>query len=124
MSSLLKSTVLSLGLVAGVAASAHAQSVSALPPTSSAPAPAATTTPYSSAKIVPNPGGNSTWQEEHYTPQADYNANPWQHPYSTSVGPKPGSHSSGGEENYKATDADKDRTRHPYTATDVGPRPH
>jgi hypothetical protein len=33
MSSLLKTTILGLGLFAGVAATAHAQSVSALPPT-------------------------------------------------------------------------------------------
>jgi hypothetical protein len=74
MSSLLKSTVLGLGLLAGVAATAHAQSVSALPPTSPATAPTATaptataptaTAPaYSSAKIYPDPGGSANWQHQ------------------------------------------------------------
>jgi hypothetical protein len=121
MSSLLKSAVLGLGLLAGAAATVHAQSVSALPPTSPPTAGAPAT---SSAKIVPNPGGGSSWQEERYQPGPNYGADTSQHPYSTSIGPTPGSYSSGGEENYKATAADQDPSRHPYTATGVGPRPH
>jgi hypothetical protein len=97
MSSLLKSTVLSLGVLAGTAAVALAQSVSALPPSG----PATVSTP-----------SNSNNQ-----------ADKWQHPYSTSVGPQPGSSSAGKDEHYEATDADKEPSRHPYTST-LGPRPH
>ena len=123
MTSLLKSALLSLGVLAGGVAVAQAQSVTALPPSSPATAPTAVTPQYSSAKILPNPGGGSTWQEEHHQSSAGYDADATQHPYSTSIGPKPGSHSSGGEENYKATDADNNPARHPYTAN-MGPRPH
>jgi hypothetical protein len=123
MSSLVKSTILSLGLLAGVAAVAHAQSVSSLPPSGS-PAAATGAPVYSSTtKIFPNPGGGSSWQEEHYQAAPGYTADPAQHPYSTSIGPKPGAHSSGAEENYKATDADNAPARHPYTSS-MGPRPH
>ncbi len=98
MSSLLKSTVLSLGVLAGTAAVALAQSVSALPPSNPATAGAAST-PSSSP----------------------YAADKWQHPYSTSVGPAPGSHSSGKDEHYQATEDDKAPSRHPYTAN-FGPK--
>src|SRR5439155_19029774 len=57
MSSLLKSTVLGLALLAGTTAAAYAQSVSALPPTSPATAPTAATPTYSASKILPYPGG-------------------------------------------------------------------
>jgi hypothetical protein len=100
MSSLLKSTVLSLGVLAGTAAVALAQSVSALPPSNPATAAAPST-----SSSVP------------------YAADKWQHPYSTSVGPQPGSHSSGTDQHYESTDADNDPSRHPYTGN-VGPRPH
>ena len=124
MSSLLKKTFLSLGLLAGVAATAHAQSVSSLPPSGSGAAPAPAAPAYSSTtKILPNPGGGSSWREEHYQTAPNYSADSSQHPYSTSIGPKPGSHSSGGEENYHATDADNAPGRHPYTSN-MGPRPH
>jgi len=123
MSSVFKSTVLGFGLLVGAAATAHAQSVSALPPNGTAAAPAATTSPYSSTKIVPNPGVGSTWQEERYQPAAGYEADKSQHPYSTSIGPQPGSHSSGRDQHYPATDADNEPSRHPYTAG-MGPKPN
>jgi hypothetical protein len=123
MPSLFKATVLGFGLLAGVAATAQAQSVSALPPTSPPTGQTSTTPPFSSTQsIYPKPGGSQVWQEEHYQPKADYDADKAQHPYSTSIGPKPGAHSSGGEEGYKATDDDKAPGRHPYTAN-VGPKP-
>jgi hypothetical protein len=100
MSSLLKSTVLSLGVLAGTAAVALAQSVSALPPSNPA------TTPTASAPSSSN-----------------YEADKWQHPYSSSVSPQPGSSSAGKDEHYEATDADKDPSRHPYTSN-LGPRAH
>ena len=100
MSSLLKSTVLSLGVLAGTAVVGHAQSVTSLPPSSPATAPAVAT-PSSST----------------------YGADKWQHPYSTSVGPQPGSSSAGKAEHYEATEADQDPSRHPYTSK-LGPRAH
>ena len=100
MSSLLKSTVLSLGVLAGTAAVALAQSVSALPPSSPTTAP-----------TVSTPSSSNSEGDK------------WQHPYSTSVGPQPGSHNSGKDEHYEANDGDKDPSRHPYTST-LGPRPH
>jgi hypothetical protein len=98
MSSLLKSTVLSLGVLAGTAAVALAQSISALPPSGPATAPTVST---------PSNSNN----------QADK----WQHPYSTSVGPQPGSHSSGKDEPYRATEGDNAPSSHPYTAP-LGPK--
>jgi hypothetical protein len=98
MSSLIKSTVLSLGVLAGTAAVALAQSVSALPPSGPATAPTVST---------PSNSNN----------QADK----WQHPYSTSVGPQPGSHSSGKDEHYQATEGDNAPSSHPYTIP-LGPK--
>lgn len=124
MPSLFKTTVLSLGLLAGVVATAQAQSVSALPPTSSATGQTAATPPFSSSQsFYPKPGGNQVWQEEHYQPTAGYDTDRGQHPYSTSIGPKPGSHSSGQDEHYQSTDEDAAPARHPYTAPGAGPRP-
>jgi len=120
MSSLLKSAVLSLGVLAGTAAVALAQSVSSLPPSSPATAPTVATPP-SSAKIFPNPGGNTTWQEEHAQPAVGYEAERSQHPYSPSIGPQPGSHSSGKDVHYEATDGDNAPSRHPYTSN-LGPK--
>ena len=100
MSSLLKSTVLSLGILAGTSAVTLAQSVSALPPSN--PATAATASTPSNS---------------------NYQADKWQHPYSPSVGPQPGSHNSGKDEHYESTAADKEPSRHPYTGN-LGPRPH
>ena len=51
MQSFVKSMVLSVGLLAGTLATAQAQSVANLPPTSYVPAPTATTPAASSAKI-------------------------------------------------------------------------
>ena len=80
--SLLKSMVLGAGLLAGVSATAYAQSVSTVPPTSPATAPTATTAPAAStAKIYPNPGANGSWQEEHYKATETDN-DPARQPYS------------------------------------------
>jgi hypothetical protein len=82
MRSLLKSTVMGVGLLAAVTVTANAQSVSALPPTSPETAPTATTMPPVSAdKITPNPGNNAAWQEQHYTATPP-NDDPATHPYS------------------------------------------
>jgi hypothetical protein len=81
MRSLLKSTVMGVGLLAAVTVTANAQSVSALPPTSPETAPTATMPPVSSEKISPNPGNNAAWQEQHYT-AAPADDDPARHPYS------------------------------------------
>ena len=127
MSSLLKSTALSLGLLAGIPAVAQAQSVSSLPPqsgdtsgvTPAPPPPVTSSTPL----VAPKPGSGATWQEDHYQPAPNYDADNTRHPYSTPIGPKPGSYSSGPEEHYKATDQDALPGRHPYTMPGVGPKP-
>jgi hypothetical protein len=125
MSSLLKSTILGMGLLAGVAATAYAQSVSNLPPTNPVTtAPNATAPVYSSTQPVgPNAGANSSW-EHHYSPAAGYEADKSQHPYSTSIGPQPGSHSSGQDVRYQASDKDSDPARHPYSTNGFGPKPN
>jgi hypothetical protein len=120
MPSFLKSAVLSLGVLAGTTLVALAQSVSSLPPSGPATAPTAATPP-SSAKIFPNPGSNTTWQEEHAQPTVGYEADRSQHPYSPSIGPQPGSHSSGKDVHYEATDGDNAPSRHPYTSN-LGPK--
>ena len=74
MPSLLKSTVLGFVFLAGVAATAHAQSVSALPPATSTPTVAAP--PYSATKIRPSPGGSQVWQQEPNQPSAAYRLYP------------------------------------------------
>ncbi len=80
MHSLFKSTALAAGLVAAVTATAYAQSVSALPPTSSETATTATMPPVSSAKIIPSPGNETVTQQEHYTAVPSDN-DPARHPY-------------------------------------------
>jgi hypothetical protein len=125
MSSLLKSTALGLGLLAGVAATAGAQSVSSLPPAGGATAPTAPPAVTSSTQsVLPNPGGQTLFEEGHYQVPADWDSNKNYHPYSTSIGPKPGSHSSGQDEHYQATEEDNTPARRPYTSTGTGPRPN
>jgi hypothetical protein len=124
MPSLFKSAILGLGLLAGVGATAHAQSVSALPPTSPAAGKIVTPPPSPTTQsFFPKPGGNQAWEEQHYQPSAGYDADAAQHPYSTSIGPKPGAHSSGQDVHYQATDEDAAPSRHPYTAPGTGPKP-
>ena len=89
MNSLLKSTVLGVGLLAGIAATAQAQSISALPPNSPPAAPAAATPPASSAKIYPSPGNAAAWGEPHYQP-TEADKDPARHPYTMPhFGPAP-----------------------------------
>jgi hypothetical protein len=121
MSSLLKSAVLSVGLLAGGAAFALAQSVSSVPPSGPATAPTVATPLYSANKIVPSPGNNKNWQEPRAQSTLGYEAEKSQHPYSTSIGPQPGSHSSGKDVHYEATDGDNAPTRRPYTSN-LGPK--
>jgi hypothetical protein len=85
MPSMLKSTVLSVGLLAATALAAQAQSVSSLPPGGGAPQ-SAVTQPATSPKLVGlTPGATSTPTAEHYQPPADTASNPADHPYSAAV---------------------------------------
>src|SRR5579884_1796694 len=69
MSALVKSTVLSLGLLAGVAVAAHAQSgsIAALPP--GAAAPAAPTAPVGPTTAYPGPNPGAGWYGGTVQPQ-------------------------------------------------------
>ena len=120
MSSLVKSAVLSLGVLAGTAAIALAQSVTA-PPSGPATAPTTANPSYPSDKIFPSPGNGKNWQVQGAQATPSYDADKSQHPYSTSIGPQPGSHSSGKDEHYQTTDGDNSPTRHPYSSN-VGPK--
>ena len=125
MASLLKASVLGLGLLTGVTATAYAQSVSSLPP--AGVAPVATTPPpvtSSTQSFYPKPGGNALFQENRSELSPGYDSDKTQHPYSTSIGPKPGSHSSGQDEHYQATDEDSTPARKPYSTSGTGPRPN
>jgi hypothetical protein len=75
MASLLNPMILSGALLAGLAATANAQSVSAVPPTGSPPASYSSTLPPQNAhtgisgstqSFYPKPGGGGLWKEEHY----------------------------------------------------------
>jgi len=113
MSSPLKSTILGLGLLAGVAATAHAQSVSALPPTSPGTAPTAVAPAYSSAKMYPDPGGSVNIREEHSQPVA-----------SPKISPDPGRGTGWQDQHYTAADGDKAPARQPYSTSHFGPAPN
>jgi hypothetical protein len=90
MASLLKSTILSVGLLAGVATIAHAQSVSALPPDSGASGQTARSPVFGSTQsFYPRPGGGQVISQDRVQPQADGNSDKAQRPYSTNgTGPK------------------------------------
>ena len=80
MLTLCKSTVLSVGLLVSLAATAHAQSVTALPPGGGAPAethtqPARSPVFGSTQSLFPKPGGGGVIKEEQHQPQPDSNAN-------------------------------------------------
>ena len=96
MMSVLKSTVLSVGLLAGLAAAANAQSVSALPPDgSTAPSYGGTLQTQnahtgiagSTQSFYPKPGGGGLWTEGHYQPSAQSAAGAY--PSTNETGPKP-----------------------------------
>jgi len=72
MPSLLRSTVLGLGLLTGIAATGYAQSISALPPTT----PTASAPAYSTTKIRPYAGGSQVWGQEPNQPDASYSIYP------------------------------------------------
>ena len=96
MVSSLKLTFLGIGLLAGLAASANAQSVSALPPDGSTPPSYGGTPPMQNAhtgiagstqSFYPKPGGGAVWKEDHYRPPAQSVTGAY--PYMSGAGPKP-----------------------------------
>ena len=95
MSKFLKSAALGIGLLAGTALAAQAQSVSSIPPTTNSAAPSVPTQPYVSTQtIVPDPGGSVKIRSEHYQGATKPGPDLVDHPYSTSIdsrqsGPKP-----------------------------------
>jgi hypothetical protein len=96
MVSVLKSTVLSVGLLAGLAATGNAQSVSALPPDGNTPQSYGGTLPVqnphtgiagSTQSFYPKPGGGGLWNEGHYQPSAQSATGVY--PSTNETGPKP-----------------------------------
>lgn len=94
MRSMIKSTVLSVGLLAATGLVAQAQSVSSIPPNTSS-TPSAPAQPYvSTQRIGPDPGGSVSIKDEHYQGSASTASTLTDHPYSGSIdgaksGPKP-----------------------------------
>ncbi len=119
MSTLAKSAVLSLSLLAGAAFAAHAQSgsVAALPPGSAA-APPAATAPVGPSAAYPGPNPGSGYYGGTVTTQAPVTPSPQY------VGPAPGAGYYGTPPTYqKSTDYDSNTALHPYTSSE-GPRPN
>ena len=96
MVSLLKSAVLSVGLLAGLAATVNAQSVSALPSDGSTPPSYGGTLPVQNAhtgiagstqSFYPKPGGGGVWTERHYQPAAQSGTGAY--PSTNETSPKP-----------------------------------
>jgi hypothetical protein len=94
MRSMIKSAVLSVGLLAATGLAVQAQSVSSVPPNTSS-TPTAPAQPYvSTQRIVPDPGGSVSIKDEHYQGSANTASTLTDHPYSGSIdgaksGPKP-----------------------------------
>jgi hypothetical protein len=116
MTNFAKTTVLSLGLLAGVALAAHAQSssVASLPPGTVATPPAAGAT---AAYPGPNPGtgyyGGTVQSQAPVTPSPQF------------VGVNPGAATAPMPPHFeKSADWDSNTALHPYTSPGVGPRAH
>jgi hypothetical protein len=95
MVTLLRSTALSVALLAGLAATADAQLVSALPNGSPPPSYGETLPPQnahtgiagSTQSVYPKPGGGGLWTEDHS--QLSGQAVTGTYPYANGAGPKP-----------------------------------
>lgn len=89
MTSIVKSALLGLGLVAGASLAAQAQSVSSLPPSSTtAPTQSSVTQPYGSTQSYnPKPGGSETLKQPDQATARDTGSD--YAPYSSGPGPKP-----------------------------------
>jgi hypothetical protein len=97
MVSVLKSTVLGVGLLVGLAATANAQSVSALPPDGNTPPSYAgrlqvqnshTGIAGSTQSFYPKPGGGGLWKEDRYQAPAQFSTGAYP-PSTNETGPKP-----------------------------------
>ena len=121
MSTFVKSTLLSVSLLAGAALAAHAQtgSVAALPPDSTATPPAATA-PVGPSVAYPGPNPGSGAPGATLTQQTPVAASPQY------VGPSPGASNGPMPPKFeKSADYDANPAMHPYTnQTQTGPRPH
>jgi hypothetical protein len=115
----MKSTLLSLGMVAGLAFAAQAQTsgIASLPPNPTAGPPAVASPVAPSAALPgPNPGGAANAgtgsTQAGMPPSPNY------------VGPAPGSAPSAGSHRFeKSADWDSNTALHPYTSSQ-GPRPN
>lgn len=90
MTSIVKSAVLGLGLVAGASLAAQAQSVSSLPPSgATVPTQSSVTQPYGSTQsYYPKPGGSETLKQQPDQATARDIGSDYA-PYSSGPGPKP-----------------------------------
>ncbi|MGA8760095.1 MAG: hypothetical protein WB611_28010 [Stellaceae bacterium] len=92
--SLLKATVLSVGLLGATVLAAQAQSVSSVQPGNPATSTAPAQPLVSTQRIGPDPGGSVGIKAEHYQSSANAGSALADHPYSSSIdhtasGPKP-----------------------------------
>jgi hypothetical protein len=115
-----KSTLLGLGMVAGLAFAAQAQTsgIASLPPNPAvAPPAAASPVAPSVAMPGPNPGGapnaGTGSTQASVVPSPNY------------VGPAPGGAPNAGSHRFeKSADWDSNTSLHPYTTSGMGPRPN
>lgn len=119
-----KSALIGVALLAGVAMTAHAQSVANLPPAGSTGGTA--TAPVSVPPVAgPNPGSNiGIPGTAHYQKPTDWDSNAAYHPYSTSgAGPNPGSNVSANNEPTRPAPGSDTQASHPYSQGGTGPSP-
>src|ERR1051326_9142766 len=118
MSMFVKSSLLSLTLLAGAAVAAHAQSasVAALPPGTAA---TAATAPIGPSATCPGPNTGSGFSGGTVTQQAPVSESP------KYVGPSPGAASGVMPPKFeKSADYESNATLHPYSSPGLGPRPN
>lgn len=118
MALLKRSTLLSLGMIAGVGFAAHAQTgVASLPPAATA-APPAVASPAAPSVALPGPNPGNAASGAMGRTQAAMTPSP------TYVGPAPGSAPSAAGTHFdKSPDWDANTSMHPYTSTSsAGPR--
>jgi hypothetical protein len=119
MSVFCKSTLLSLGMVAGIAFAAQAQTsgLASLPPNPTA-APPAAASPVPPSVAIPGPNPGAAWAGSANATQVTVAPSP------AYVGPAPGAGYYGTPPRFeKSADWDSNTAMHPYTSS-VGPRPH
>ena len=120
MALITKSTLLSLGMIAGLGFAAQAQTsgLASLPPNPAA-APPAAASPVVPSVAVPGPNPGSAWNAPAAKNEAATIA-----PSPTYVGPNPGAGYYGTPPKFdKSADWDSNTGMHPYTSSQ-GPRPH